>query len=139
MSKTLLVYLTESVLLLPVPLYCIYQELWGGGKWLVIRYRLCAGGSFAGPLCRFVSWAGGSVVHQRVVLLCRFFSVNGFALLARVSLGGWGLCLWQGNLVYCFGRIRRRGTNRAYSCRYSPGIITASKRGTPGFPTIKVL
>lgn len=35
MSKTLLVYLTESVLLLPVPLYCIYQEVWGTGSgWL---------------------------------------------------------------------------------------------------------
>lgn len=93
MSKTFFVYLTESVLLLPVPLYCIYQELWGDGKRLVVWHRLCVGGSFAGPVCGVVSWAGGSVVFQWVVLLCRFFSVNRIALLAGVSLGGWGLCL----------------------------------------------
>lgn len=93
MSKTLLVYLTESMLLLPVPLYCIYQELWGGGSgWLSgIGYVLAV------PLLALyggvVSWAGGSAIYQWMVLLCRFFSVDRIALLAGISLDGWSLCL----------------------------------------------
>lgn len=35
MFKALLVFLTESVLVLPFPLYCIYEEMWGAGSgWL---------------------------------------------------------------------------------------------------------
>lgn len=35
MPKALVVYLIEGMLVLPVPLYCIYQELWGmGSGWL---------------------------------------------------------------------------------------------------------
>ncbi len=35
MFKALLVFLAESVLVLPFPLYCIYEEMWGAGSgWL---------------------------------------------------------------------------------------------------------
>ncbi len=80
MSKMFLVYLAESVLVLPFPLYCIYDERWGAGSgWLsglgyVLAVPLLAlyAGSFHGMAASLYSngWYYYGVSFVLTGLLC---------------------------------------------------------------------
>lgn len=77
MFKALLVFLAESVLVLPFPLYCIYEEMWGAGSGWIGRASVMFWQFLCSPCMRDRFWTGCVVVFKRVILLLVSFVLTG--------------------------------------------------------------